>query len=369
MQPFNINNRYIYKIDYRVNEVVSDDGFIYEHFLYQYFQSFEKKEAVLRPGNNLDNFFYSLKISGGYEYTTYDRKYIKVQDLVAAVGGFMSLIQSVAEFIFSFYQENHYYIAMIDKIFNLHFALHENESPNQKLEIAHIDKEKDPNDSNKSISPMVELENFDIKDEKQKAKIDNEMMPPANIIGQNADLNVNKTHIERKKLRHYGGPLKKHISNIINEKKKKSESIKIGKFERCKFYICCYETKIKDLNNINVWRYELMKEAESTLDKKSDILYLFKTYDQFSLIKKILLNENNLFMLENREKQNIFHTFLSEDSVQQIRDINTAKQDLKKMKLEKYLKEANEKQSFTQVDKLLYQYLDESLRIENLNMN
>ena len=111
-----------------------------------------------------------------------------------------------------------------------------------------------------------------------------------------------------------------------------------------------------------------MKEAESTLDKKSDIIYLFKMFDQFSVVKKILLNENNLFMLENREKQNIFHTFLKE-SKQELRDIKAEKLEMKKARLEKYLREANNTQSYTQVDKLLYQYLEESLKIEGVNLN
>ena len=146
---------------------------------------------------------------------------------------------------------------------------------------------------------------------------------------------------------------------MIIEKTKKVERIIINELERCKFYICCYYKKVDQIKDIKLRRYELMNAAEKVIQKKSDIIYLFKLYDQFSLFKKISLSEENRFMLDNREKQNIY---TQNKSKKEIMEIDIAKFYEKKDKLIKYLKE--NKNNLNLVDKLLYNYLDESLKSE-----
>ena len=127
----------------------------------KFFQTFETRSDSVQTGKDIDNFSYELYINGGFEYTTFDRVYIKVQDLVANVGGFMSLISALVEFVYGFYNENHYYIAMIEKMFNLHFAADELES--QKIEMVIVDNnEKLAKNNTKRVSLFA---NF-VKDEK-----------------------------------------------------------------------------------------------------------------------------------------------------------------------------------------------------------
>jgi len=102
-----------------------------------------------------------------------------------------------------------------------------------------------------------------------------------------------------------------------------------------------------------------MQKAEDIFTKKSDIFELFRLMDQFKIIKKLTLNENQCFILKKTEKQTIISDFPK--TQKEIEDLKEEKNNLKKEKLEKYLRRHNDSNSLTTTDQLLLKYADKSL--------
>jgi len=113
-------------------------------------------------------------------------------------------------------------------------------------------------------------------------------------------------------------------------------------------------------------KFELLIAAEEILEKKSDIKELFKIIDQLRLFKKIILNENQCFMIENRELQNINYDNNKNSILKynEMVEINKEKYELKKKKLLDYLKKHKEENTFSTIDKLLLNYVDQELKQE-----
>jgi len=81
--------------------------------------------------------------------------------------------------------------------------------------------------------------------------------------------------------------------------------------------------------------------------------------ENFKIIKKLTLNENQCFILKKTEKQTIISDFPK--TQKEIEDLKEEKNNLKKEKLEKYLRRHNDSNSLTTTDQLLLKYADKSL--------
>jgi len=252
---------YYRSYDYSVSEVSSDSGFFVEDIKKQYFLEYNRfDETLFKSG-----FSFIFKFDISYHYNIYSRRYTKVQNLVADVGGFMTIVARLAHFLYDFYLENFYYITMIEKLFNLNIIHEEenyevkNKNPYNKLEREMIQVGNNEENLNNNVSSSILnqsdsiLNNFENKDNNSiKNNIDNNI--PQDIIYCKKKLSViDKTYtynkIEDISKPHRAGyraniyPNDKYIANLIIEKTKKVERIIINELERCKFYICCYQSK------------------------------------------------------------------------------------------------------------------------------
>ena len=147
-------------------------------------------------------------------------------------------------------------------------------------------------------------------------------------------------------------------SNTITAKEKKI--VDIGSIERIYyiyFGLCCFSKNNEDVKN----RKELMEKAEEIIEKKSDIFELFKLIDQFKLIKKLTLNENQYFLLNERDKRPIIFDANSQKTSKELEDLNEAKYNIKKENLKQYLKRHKETNSLTSTDILLLKYANKKV--------
>lgn len=147
---------------------------------------------------------------------------------------------------------------------------------------------------------------------------------------------------------------KSHNSSIDNEIHKGNKLVEIGSVEKLKLSYCCLCCHGK--NRENLVRKELMEKAEAIIEKKSDIFELFKLIDQFKVIKKLTLNENQYFLLNDIQKRTIISDANYRKSSKEFEDLKEAKYNIKKENLRKYLKRHNETNSLTSTDKLLLKY-------------
>jgi len=146
--------------------------------------------------------------------------------------------------------------------------------------------------------------------------------------------------------------------NTITAKEKKI--VDIGSIERIYyiyFGLCCFSKNNEDVKN----RKELMEKAEEIIEKKSDIFELFKLIDQFKLIKKLTLNENQYFLLNERDKRPIIFDANSQKTSKELEDLNEAKYNIKKENLKQYLKRHKETNSLTSTDILLLKYANKKV--------
>ncbi len=100
-----------------------------------------------------------------------------------------------------------------------------------------------------------------------------------------------------------------------------------------------------------------MLAAEEEFNKKTNIINLFMHIEQVSLLKKIILNESQNFMLEKRGLQNITNTNIK--SAEELKLIQEENQKEKKNKLINYLKEKTLEESLSDVDNLLMNYMND----------
>ncbi len=105
-----------------------------------------------------------------------------------------------------------------------------------------------------------------------------------------------------------------------------------------------------------------MLAAEEVVSNKSEILELWKKLDQVSLLKKIILNENQCYMLNNRDLQTVINKRNSK--VRDLKLINEEKNNERKVNLIEYLKKKKSENDLNIIDNLLYKYLDEKLKEE-----
>ena len=156
-------------------------------------------------------------------------------------------------------------------------------------------KNNNKNDKNKSALNVSNNENKDVRFFDSTIRI--------------ADQNVSNSPL--KNLQQLSKDKKdKEIENLISFKEKKRTTVEIKESERfCYKMICCYKDNRKRKN----LKFEFIDLIEKKLDQNFDIIKLFKTSDQTRLLTKLLLNENQCYLLENRELHSIVNSHLMEE--------------------------------------------------------
>jgi len=151
-------------------------------------------------------------------------------------------------------------------------------------------------------------------------------------------------------------PFNKDLKQIINYKQKIRKEVKISYCERSRYSCCCFNPKTKE----QILMKELSLLANKIIKQKSDIFELWKTIDQFSLLKKIVLNENQCFMIKNRGIKEI--SIKPENLQLKEEDLEEERNDEDIIKLIEYFKSRNDKKKCNDIDDLLFNYLDHDIK-------
>jgi len=311
---------------------------------------------------------------------------------MAQVGGFMSFINYLAQFLYGFYIENYFYVFMIDKLFNLNIihdkkltednTMNYNQNNNNQIELSIKHKDMQNLEKLEHVANLDPITNVNKNDLTNLDHSDNRIINDINNCNNDHSKGINKVDkssknkllkrtnfINKKNNEIYN----KSLKQIIEEKSNINEKMTISQGYRCKYYVCCYDKKVSEYetykysDKINIIKYELMKAAEEELEKKLEITELFKVIDQFRLLKKILLNENQCFMLDNREIQNINNK--NRKNLQKLGvkegalaiELNKLKYETKKKNLCKYIAKRKSDGSLTAIDEILLKYMDKGL--------
>jgi len=301
---------------------------------------------------------------------------LKIPDALANVGGFMSLVLPFITFIYSFYIDNEYYLFLYEHLYRLEIEKDENkiENRNKIIEIQVL-----KNASNKESDRPYTPEKQDIISKHDSSKL-NILEKPINIIENYTNNNIiifpnnpelvqsspitNKNRKSLKMLKMIKKDniiINKDVKKLIDYKSKEKELIKIGSCERfCYINCCCYtKTRNKKDKNYNL-RYELINHAEAETSKKFDIIEVFKQFNQLRLLKKLLLDKNQCYLLDNRELHSLTNN--KSETTDTIQDLNQINETENFDNLIEYLTIKNQNKDFSVTDLLLLSYLKEEMK-------
>ncbi len=372
--------------------VETDSAIIFSDTKKQTFYEFESVGSTFQPPSTefkkYGNFFFKMIVKMGRTFKEYERSYIKIPEVIAEVGGFLSLALIFVDYFYAFYLDNEFSIYIYKKLFYLQIDSGEDDQPlDAKVNINQskngdegngkmntpvslpIDSTGTPNAALKSSLNIDNSSKGGGKDFKDIAGISNfDIGNTTNNDVSNVQLNQeNKGKLYKKFLSNKQNNnneliLNKEIAKLLQFKRRKRATVEIGKCERNNF-IYCNKDSFKDKHDPTKLRYELMIAAEAAVEQKTEIFELWKSIDQFRLVEKLLLNECQTFMIQNRGLQLI--TNESKLSSTEVKELEAEKFEASKVKLVEYLNKRKDNNSLTLVDTLLVKYLDEKLK-ENL---
>jgi len=342
---------------YRKADIVTDSGVIFQEYEESRFLEFDYMDFELEPPEDGNKYFAKIYMKTWRSDKTYYRTYIKIPDIIANVGGFISLVDVFFRNCYLYYLENEFFVFLYSNLFFLQIEEKLNEEQESRQVIIHIENKT------KSYNNEVERKNINFYSVNDKD----------NPVSQNASISINDQNTPKRiflrdvninKFKKSDVIVNKEIHKLLNFKSRKRRDVEISNLER-NLYICCCQFKPKSKEQ--KLKYELMLAAEAAIEQKADILEVWKTLDQFRLLIKLVLNESQSFMIQNRGKQLITNELNGDICLEEIKNLEKDKAERNKQKLIEYLKERKENKTLTDVDILLTKYLKLEIKEEVKN--
>jgi len=148
-----------------------------------------------------------------------------------------------------------------------------------------------------------------------------------------------------------------HLKDAIAKKKSKRDvqvPIDISETELFKYLFCrcCSLNKIKN---------QLIFFAQTKIEENLDLTNLLKALDQVKLLKKVVLNSEQCFMLDNKGRIEVTNQILASKGITKVNEddpiILEEKFKIKKDNLAKYFKAKKEEENISKLDEYLFLHL------------
>ena len=399
------------KIVYSTAKLTTDTGLIFEDLSYEEFLEYESIDVDFSPPQvDLGEYITSVEFYVSRNYRSYSRVFKKFSDALADVGGIMSFFSLIIDTLFTFYIDNSFAVFLQRKLVKLEKLVEDNPGKNEEIQLVVNDLGKDIQDKknngvNNNKSSLKKSEHRDLDDE-IKVSIDvkmNNLNKDLNIskdillreeplkVKENIENihEINKENKENEKIKEDVSTktktankpkpflfqlrkfeefekakdivLNKEINNILEYKKLNLQEQQISTVERFFFTHCCFNSKT-NIDNVKILKFNFFNASNREISRKTDALDLIKLTDQFKLIKKIILNENQCFMLQKRGLKEIINTKIISEEEEDIQEVEKEKENIKK--LINYMNKKNNDDSLSPVDLMLFNYMDPALKTE-----
>jgi len=311
----------------------------------------------------------------------------------------MDLLLMLIAFFYNFYLDNEYSVFLYKKLFKFHEETGDNDiaenenNYNTKTEIKEnelkfienlvynqdnindntneINAIKIGKDSNNMNKPNNDKFNRKSNIEKvvnlgNKCNVDN-VIEYKSLNNNNLSPVSKNPNITEKKY------LNNDLKKIINPKSKTKLRTQVEISSLDKFCLdCCTKNYLSDETTFKE-RYlkkKLLNTTDKLIESKTEILELWKLCDQFSILKKVILNENQSYMLKNKglklivEKINIEKDY--KDNNKEVtndsdRDYDM-KEEVKRLNLKEYYKKKKISKEFNYIDDLLWFSMEDELK-------
>jgi hypothetical protein len=372
--PNNYTNPLNYDRKFITGMIFDESGIYYQAFLSDYVV--ETDNGVLLDGSVSTeiktgfgrierNFFkqfdkefnasFTMEIFYEKAYFLWTRQYMKFQDLLGNINGFMEMTAFVFSFFISFnsdYRLNKYiankliYIvdADINEKINLNYRRdadvmskkfnEENKNNNNKI---------DQNNQNIFVKVEKDYNKIDVKISKDLSKTERNDLIEDKSYTNNNNQNHNKKFLlenHSKKLNEDSLKILINFSNEIHNKKKTSQKVLEYSFldHLFKSKICKYKY---NFDNKKANR-EIAEEITEKALKRFDILFYLRLANEFEKIKSLILDEYQLKVLMDVSKRLYFYKhFINDEKLDHIKNKKSIKdyERLNKHFLEKYKKD------------------------------
>ena len=248
----------------------------------------------------------------------YQISYLKVPSVLALIGGLFSGTLNLFQLIYFPFWDNDFYAYMQQKLFKLEVETEDDIVSSIPLKVIEQEKisEEEKNQRLHVESLVKRVRKLESKREENNSDNSNQK------ILENQEIRL----VKRNKFLKGDADviLNKDIHKLLEPPKKLREEIFINKSERFFFTNCCCSRQRKTKNDPTKIKYEMLQAATAELGKKVEILEILKLFDQFKLLQQICLNENQCFMIKNRNLLNIVNN-RNELNHKVIQEINEAK--------------------------------------------
>ncbi len=155
--------------------------------------------------------------------------------------------------------------------------------------------------------------------------------------------------------------LNKDIFNAINFKRKKREKVNITFSEQCVSNSSClnFESCKSKAIGMKRLRKELHNYAKEEITKKTNYISLLQGQEQLNLLSKIILHEQQSFMLKNNGVKVLVNKIKRSEEVRNLADM---KKQRKINELYEYLKDNIANSNLSSTDLMLYAYMSQSMK-------
>ena len=355
-------------------KLTTDLGYLVEDLSYDNFTQIEKIDVdsnLITESNIYFADIYLTKLQ-----LDYNRSYLKVQDVAATVGGFFSIVFYALKVIYYFYVENSLQYFYFQHLFD--FYIYDSGSSIS----AENKKEEDPKEQGESVINIIPFQTHN--DNQESELISNKNMSKTNQMVVNmenlntynksaindSDKNIMKEGMEgskrssAKKNSENSSPAKlwldrSKMTTLISHMTKPKIAVDISERSVWNYKFCLCFIKKDSKGNAKIIN-QLIYAATVEVDKRTSTLGILSLFEQFKVLKKVVLNENQCYMLDNKGKKPI-----TNQEIPSLKEFTEAFEERNRSKEEKlilYLKDKKLESGIVEVDYLLFKLMNEDLQ-------
>jgi hypothetical protein len=276
---------------YKSTQMINDVGWFFPDYLSQDLiisTDISKNDFTFKSEKSIQLF--SQFVYLGRKVDTYNRSYTKIQEAIAAVGGFSRILYILLNFLFYYAAQTYRNLFLLSNLFyendeinkcdNNFRSVSNNCNSNNVLNNNELNR---INLFNNDFNKKKILINFNNIESKNKFVMQTEVKADSNnlvnIKSENMKENVNN---------------KIFLTNVqLNSDKKPN---KISYFDYFKDKYCCTRSK----NEVGKNHLGMIKDYQSYFSKCLNILTYFKIQNEFTNLKQVLLDEHQRQMIETQ---------------------------------------------------------------------
>ena len=312
---------------------------------YQYIST----EEVSRE--NFSSYIYNANFYMALQKNYYTRRYAKIQDIIAIVGGLLTFFNFIGKTIYVTFNLSLKKIEIIDLFLDLN-----NNNVNKKINL--------PNDilnKNNSVNRLIKNNNINNTNNTNIKMVNSFKNSIDNVSNYNniyLHLNDNfsnsysrnkSPHFSQNKMIFTKNSFNSSLFKMSNVKMKSSSLLKIDLVS--KNLCCCGRLFYNNKKNANLIKKHIYNLSNDIYIEKCDVINYFNTLKEIRFLKKMLLNKSQILSLKLLKKYNIneYSKF----------DINKSKK-----KIIQYFTNLNMNKTNSELDDFIFENIENNIKFK-----